>query len=227
VARIRSIKPEFWSDEKLSECSLSARLLFIGLWTFADDEGRMEYAPARIRMQIFPCGSVTLLKVREFIRELTEHSLIRVYVVDGKEYLSIPNFTKHQKINRPTPSKLPPPSGAITEDSVNPPGALSESSPLERRGKELERERGSLRSRRAPSEFKPDFEYARSQIPDLDVDREAQKFRDWEFKTPRSDWPAVWRNWIERCRESGKYARIAPQGAGTEMLFAGKPVKWQ
>jgi hypothetical protein len=131
MARIRTIKPEFWSDEKLSECSLSARLTFIGLWSFADDEGRMEFQLARLRMQIFPCGSVTLAKLTEYARELTEHSLIRVYLVDGKQYLDIPGFAKHQRINRPTESKLP-------EYSLNAHGGLSERSPLEGKGKERE-----------------------------------------------------------------------------------------
>jgi hypothetical protein len=107
--------------------------MFIGLWTFADDEGRLEHQPARLRMQIFPCGSVSLAKVREFLGELTERSLIRIYTVDGKDFLDIPNFSKHQKINRPTPSRLPP-------YSVSTHGAVSEDSPLERKGKEKEGE---------------------------------------------------------------------------------------
>jgi len=122
MARIRSIKPEFWSDEKLSECSLSARLTFIGLWTFADDEGRLDFQPSRLRMQVYPCGTVSIEQLREYLGELTERSLIRFYEVDGREYLDIPNFTKHQKINRPTPSKLPKFSrkahGVLTEDSL-------------------------------------------------------------------------------------------------------------
>jgi hypothetical protein len=120
MARIRTIKPEFWTDEKLSECSLSARLLFIGLISFADDDGRMEYAPARLRMQVFPCGAVATKKLIEYIGELHEHSLIRLYTVAGKEFLDIPNFLKHQRINRPTPSKIPP----FSESSVSPHGVV-------------------------------------------------------------------------------------------------------
>lgn len=63
------------------------------------------------------------------------------------------------------------------------------------------------RASRVPLDFQPDLEFARTQIPDLDVEREVQKFRDWEFKTPRSDWPATWRTWIQHCRETGKYAK--------------------
>jgi hypothetical protein len=68
------------------------------------------------------------------------------------------------------------------------------------------------RASRVPVDFQPDLELARSQIPDLDVEREVQKFRDWEFKTPRSDWPATWRTWIQHCRETGKYAKKQESG---------------
>lgn len=80
------------------------------------------------------------------------------------------------------------------------------------------------RSSRVPEDFSPDLDLARSQLPDVDAEREAQKFRDWEFKTPRSDWGAVWRGWIDRCRESGKYAKKPKTGA---MVINGKPVEWQ
>jgi hypothetical protein len=72
------------------------------------------------------------------------------------------------------------------------------------------------RSSRVPDDFSPDLDLARSQCPGIDAAREAQKFRDWEFKTPRSDWPAAWRNWIERCREKGEYARATVNGLGPE-----------
>ncbi len=124
MARIRTIKPEFWSDEKLSECSLSARLLFIGTISFADDDGRLENSPVRLRMQIFPCGTVRPKQFTEWLGELTERSLIRQYAVDGKEFIDIPGFAKHQKINRPTASRLPPyltsTHGNRRESSVSP-----------------------------------------------------------------------------------------------------------
>jgi hypothetical protein len=45
MARIRTIRPEFWTSEQVTECSMPARLLFIGLWNFCDDGGRMPYSP--------------------------------------------------------------------------------------------------------------------------------------------------------------------------------------
>jgi hypothetical protein len=106
MARIRSIKPDFWTDEKIVELSAFARLLFIGLWNFADDDGRMVYSPKKIKMQVFPADN---LDISELFEEIRRESLISVYVVDGVEYLQIKNFALHQKIDKRTTSKYPTP----------------------------------------------------------------------------------------------------------------------
>lgn len=105
MARIRSIKPDFWTDEKVVELSAFARLLFIGLWNFADDEGRMAYSPKKIKMQIFPADT---LDISELFGEIRGENLVEIYSVDNTEYLQITHFSKHQKIDKRTPSKLPP-----------------------------------------------------------------------------------------------------------------------
>jgi uncharacterized protein YdaU (DUF1376 family) len=62
-------------------------------------------------------------------------------------------------------------------------------------------------SRKCPPEFEPDADFARAECPDMDVPREISKFRDWEFKTARKDWPATWRTWVRNCRDRGQYAK--------------------
>lgn len=106
MARIRTIKPEFWTDEKVVELSPLARLLFIGLWNFADDEGRMVHSPTRIKLQILPADSAD---VSALLGEIRGKGLIVVYAVDGTEYLQIVNFGLHQKVDKRTPSKYPSP----------------------------------------------------------------------------------------------------------------------
>lgn len=105
MARIRTIKPEFWTDERVVEMDFWIRLLFIGLWNFADDEGRMVCSERRIKMQIFPADSPN---IRGGLNELSRVGLIELYVVDGTEYLQIPTFLKHQRVDHPRKSKLPP-----------------------------------------------------------------------------------------------------------------------
>jgi hypothetical protein len=99
------VKPDFWTDEKVVELSSWARLLFIGLWNFADDEGRMVLSPKRIKMQIFPADN---LDISELFGELRRNSMITIYSVENIEYLQVNNFQKHQKIDKRTASKHPP-----------------------------------------------------------------------------------------------------------------------
>lgn len=122
MARIRTIKPEFWTDERVVELDFWVRLLFIGLWNFADDEGRMVCSEKRIKMQIFPGDSPN---IRGGLDELTRAGLIQVYVVDEVEYLSIPTFLKHQRVDHPSKSKLPPPPKKKESDSQNVRGTLA------------------------------------------------------------------------------------------------------
>ena len=116
MARIRTIKPDFWTDEKVVELSAFARLLFIGLWNFADDEGRMECSPKRIKMQILPADSA---EVPRLLDELRRFDLIDIYTVDGVEYLQVQGFAKHQKIDKRSTSKYPkrPAGSAVPADS--------------------------------------------------------------------------------------------------------------
>jgi len=65
MARIRTIKPQFWTDEKIGNLPMGARLLFIGLWNLADDEGIVLWNAAYIKGQLFPYDTklkMTILK---------------------------------------------------------------------------------------------------------------------------------------------------------------------
>jgi hypothetical protein len=108
MARIRSIKPEFWTSEQVMECSTNARLLFIGLWNFCDDAGRMPLSPKRIKAQVFPSDDIVAEDVRRMIDELSANGLLRLYEVDGKEFLAVTGW-HHQKIDRPQKSQIPDP----------------------------------------------------------------------------------------------------------------------
>ncbi len=86
--------------------SSTAKCLFIGMWNFCDDDGRMEFSPLRIKLQILPLDSSDLSGE---IGELRGSGLITIYDVGSKKYLQVGNFHKHQKVDKRTPSKFPPP----------------------------------------------------------------------------------------------------------------------
>lgn len=108
MARIRSIKPDFWNNERVLECSPIARLMFIGMWNFADDTGRMKFSPKTIKAQIFPLDDISVADVAGMIDELSSNGLIQIYYVDTVGYLYILGWA-HQKIDRPQKSKCPSP----------------------------------------------------------------------------------------------------------------------
>lgn len=107
MARTRQIKPEFFVDEDLANCSRDARLCFAGLWTLADREGRLEDRPKRIKAQLFPFDD---LDVSPLLAELAEHRFIIRYEADGKSLIAIRTFAEHQHVHhREGVSKYPPP----------------------------------------------------------------------------------------------------------------------
>lgn len=104
MARIRTIKPDFWTDEKTGMLSDAAKVLFIGLLNFADDYGVLEFRPLELCARILPFrkGSVDDALSTPLDNELLRESLVRRFDYHGKTYLWIVNFLKHQHINRPS-----------------------------------------------------------------------------------------------------------------------------
>jgi hypothetical protein len=93
VARARNIKPAFFVNDDLSDCKPLARLLFIGLWTIADWEGRLKDRPRQIKAQILPydkCDAESLLI------NLEQSGFIQRYTVQGQPVIQVTNFSKHQ-----------------------------------------------------------------------------------------------------------------------------------
>lgn len=102
MARIRSIKPEFWSSEQVMECSPMARLLFIGLWNFCDDGGNHVASAKTVKAEIFPGDDISSTDVQGMLDELSSNYLIAFYTNGDKQYLHVTGWKKHQKIDRPT-----------------------------------------------------------------------------------------------------------------------------
>lgn len=112
MARIRTIKPEFWTSEQVVECSANARLLFIGVWTFADDNGIHPDKPAQLKMKVFPGDSFSAQDIESMLVELEKNGLIKRYSVAGDDYLMVTGWTKHQRIDQPS-YKYPLPTGDV------------------------------------------------------------------------------------------------------------------
>ena len=112
--RIRSIKPEFWSSPDIAALSDSDRLLFIGLWSFVDDQGRGRDDVALIVAALYPHDMVanpleTVAKVRDGLARLHAANLIYRYTVASRTYFLVTGWSKHQKVDKARPSRLPEP----------------------------------------------------------------------------------------------------------------------
>lgn len=105
--RIRSVKPEWLEDERLGLASSDARVLSIALMLMADDEGRGRASPIMLGGQVFPGLANPREVSARALEELRTLDFVVLYEVDGQHYFEIRNWEKHQKIDRPTPSKLP------------------------------------------------------------------------------------------------------------------------
>jgi DNA replication protein DnaT len=113
MARIRTIKPSFWADEAVSDLSMNARLLLIGLISSADDDGRFLASHSAIVGYVFPHDNIPQTKLRGWLDEIEKAGIVRFYSVNRREYGAFPNWSKHQKINRPQPSNFPAPPAAL------------------------------------------------------------------------------------------------------------------
>lgn len=102
MARIRSIKPEFWTDETVVELDYADRLFFIGLWNFADDHGYIDYRPKRIKMQVFPGDDYDVVAGLERLHKVL---LISLYGSETGLIVYINGWDKHQRVSNPTKEK--------------------------------------------------------------------------------------------------------------------------
>lgn len=114
------VRPEFFDDEKLSTIPLGGRLTFIGLWVQSDDYGVVKGHHRWLQNQIFPYGDVTPKDFDLWMTKLTEMDFIRPFEDHGERYYWIRNFLKHQKVNRPSETRNPPPPDTLIEASVSP-----------------------------------------------------------------------------------------------------------
>lgn len=105
MARSRNLKPAFFKNETLAECSPLARLLFAGLWCLADRAGRLEDRPKRIRAELLPYDDGS---VDDMLNELHRTGFILRYQVGEQRFIQVLNFGKHQTPHHKEPASTIP-----------------------------------------------------------------------------------------------------------------------
>lgn len=106
MARIRYIKPSFFTSDEVAELPPLIRLLFAGIWCLADREGFLEDRPKRIKAEVMPHDRIDVVKAIDLL-EL--RGFVHRYEVDGVGLIHVTNFLVHQKPHhREPPSTLHP-----------------------------------------------------------------------------------------------------------------------
>ena len=141
MARRRMIVPEIWQSESFAQLSILAKLVFIGLFSNADDEGRGIANPVYIKSILFPYDDgMRVIDIEKALSEIGQFMSVTLYTHDGRKYYALDNWKKSQTIDRPKPSKLPPPTDekSISDESPKDRRQVDDLSPPKKKGKEEE-----------------------------------------------------------------------------------------
>lgn len=210
MARIRTIKPEFFVSAQIADVSPTCRLLFVGMWLFCDDAGIHPASPRQLKMEVFPGDDISASDVRQMIDDLIRVGLIVEYdVTDGTQVAKYWQVTgwHHQKIDRPRCVHPKPDSTNIrrTFDESSSTSraprvrAVPESTGMETTGDETN---GTETKARAAARFvPPSVEEVREYAEEAGLSIDAQAFVDfysskgWKVgKSAMKDWRASARN---------------------------------
>ncbi len=225
MARIRTIKPEFWTSEQVMECEPLSRLLFIGIWNFCDDAGNHPLSEKTLKALVFPADDIDSATIRRLIDDLSANGLLTLYTHSGKVYLHV-NGWHHQKIEKPTIKHpeftqqaaenaglnegMRPVAQVVADHSTTDRRPFDDGKEGEGKGKGIDQKPAAVVTapkpkRKTKSALPNPFllstdmaKWARERAPAADLNLETEKFcNHWRAKgETRADWHATWRNWM-------------------------------
>jgi len=218
VARIRTIKPEFFTSEQVADCSPTARLLFVGMWCFCDDGGVHPASTKRLKMEIFPADTFGEKEIADLVAELLAAKLlIEFQSDDGKSYWQVTGWN-HQKIEKPTyrhpqnstTTRRPLDDSSATEgkgvEGIGKEDNNNHYNPIEREGRAPARTRTLI-----PDDWKLPVDWGEWAEKETGLDKkalisEARKFHNNAMSKAikSADWLAEWKKWIYRTKEFKK-----------------------
>jgi hypothetical protein len=236
MARSRNIKPGFFTNDLLAEIDPLGRILFAGLWTIADREGRLQDRPKKIKAEVLPFDNCD---VDVLLFDLHKLGFIQRYVIDSIGFIQVCNWEKHQNPhvkesastiqapdkNSSSTIQAPeiPERARLIPDSLNLiPDSLNPSKPYAAQPAAAQPKKGSRLS--------PDFEltaelreFCITARPDLDPEGAFATFRDYWVAQPgakgcKLDWPATWRNWVRNSRTSQTRSAASELARAMEMI---------
>jgi len=221
--RIRSIIPKFYESDDIGAMDWHTRLVFIGLWSYADDNGVGRDSSALIAADLFPLdlsrdSRETLARVAAALDTLAAGGQIVRYTRENKALYFVVKWDIYQRVDRPAKPRYERPTSTDTE--ARPTLATPSRQPREtvatgegekgRRGEgNKARSADASRGMRLPDDFaitEPMRTWAKTNAPWADLDRDTDSFRDYwtaitGAKGVKKDWVATWRNWMRNASD--------------------------
>jgi hypothetical protein len=108
MSRQRFIYPETFASDDFVALSLGARLLFIGMFTTADDYGRGKGSLGALKATIYPADELSRGTIGTWAEEIRKRKMVRFYEVDGSIYYEVAKWEKWQRPKYKVASKIPP-----------------------------------------------------------------------------------------------------------------------
>lgn len=222
--RIRSIKPEFWRSSDISKLSTEDRLLFIGLWSYVDDNGVGIDKLAAIAADLFADdierdAQETFARVSRGLQNLAEAGRIARYAVQGAQYLSVTNWGKHQRIDKPGKPRFPRHDKEVAEIRESVAESPEVVAPVtEEQGNRGTEEQGNRNAAHViPADFTLTDErkkWAYENTPAVHAERETEGFVDyWRGEQgKKKNWETTWRNWMRRKQTEAETKGWKPTG---------------
>lgn len=220
MARRRMIDPGIWSDPTIGELSITARLLFIGMLSLADDEGRIDLNVRYLRKEIFGYDELTIADVCDLLSEIRQKCRnIECYEVDGREYAVFLTWSRYQKVDRAYRSRLPDPPGYVPDKQLaewstnkhklkaNDPEPFDDNStnvrrtfPAKEKEKEKEKEKvklsGGDRARAQPEHVTPEEPTAAAELLVVGFDKPQMRAAIKAIPDLTVDDVAAWARWL-------------------------------
>lgn len=218
MARKRMIDPGIWSSEDFSKLSSFSKLIFIGLFSLADDEGRGKANPSYLKSMLFPYEEgIRSADIKKTLQEIASTMSVIFYTHDEKEYYALKSWGKFQTINKPTPSSVPAPVSDYSAATVVLPEDYGSTTVVllpkrkEEEKEKKEEEKGKKSSAgKPPARFIPPTieevaAYCRKHSYDIDAEAFVSYYtaNGWVQGRgrPIKDWKACVRTWVARQKE--------------------------
>jgi hypothetical protein len=212
MARIRTIKPEFWTDSKIVQLSPLARLLFIGIWNFADDYGTVEADPLQLKLKVLPAEPCN---AEDLIDELMKVGLLVAMSNGPDTFWQVAGWERHQKVDRRSKSQFGEPDSWHPAEPSTSPAESPRIPPSPRAGREG---KGREKTMSVPDGTDAEFDRFWDAYPrhhDTNAKGgggvKAQALKRWQKLTPtqRDEVTAALTTYAKVCRPDGQKPKHA------------------